>query len=145
MRWHLRVILLFPTLLLTLVSLGCGGSAGGTTIVPVSGRVLMDNKPLEHASVQFTPESKTAGEAGPLAVGTTDAEGRFTLKTVIKGKDVEGAVPGKHHVQISVVRSADPKAKTVHVPPKYNRNSKLEFTVPEGGTQAADFLNLKSK
>jgi hypothetical protein len=146
MRWHLRVTLLFPALLLSLVSLGCG-ETGASSLVPVSGRVMMDNKPLAHATVQFSPVGKPGGEIGPFALGTTDAEGRYTLKTVIKGKDFEGAAPGKHHVQISLVeRNAAAKGKNGNqVPTKYNRDSKLEFAVPEAGTQAADFLNLKSK
>ena len=141
-----RVTLLLPALLLSLLLLGCGDTAG-TPLVPVSGRVMMDNKPLAHATVQFTPESKPGGEIGPLAFGTTDAEGRYTLKTVIKGKDFEGAVPGKHHVQISVVdRTVGARAKNGNqVPPRYNRDSKVDFTVSAEGTQEANFLDLKSK
>ena len=97
--------------------------------------------------MQFTPVSKPGGEIGPLALGTTDAEGRYTLKTVIKGKDFAGAVPGKHHVEISLVnRSVSVKGKRGNqLPSRYNRDSKLELTVPEGGTQEANFLDLTSK
>jgi hypothetical protein len=139
-----RVTLLLPALLLPLPLLGCGDTAG-TPLVPVSGRVMMDYKPLAHATIRFTPQSKPGGAMGPLAIGTTDAEGRYTLKTVIKGRDFGGAVPGKHHVQISVVdRTVGARARTSNqVPRRYNRDSKLSFSVPAEGTQEANFLDLK--
>ena len=141
-----RVTLLLPALLLPLLLLGCGDTAG-TPLVPVSGRVMMDNKPVAHATVLFTPQSKPGGEMGPLAIGTTDAAGRYTLKTVIKGRDFEGAVPGKHHVQIAGVdRTVGARAKASNqVPRRYNRDSKLNCTIPANGTQEANFLDLKRK
>jgi hypothetical protein len=146
MRWPVRVTPLFPALLLSLVPIGCG-ETGGPHLVPVSGRVLLDNKPLPNATVRFTPVSQPGGEMGPLSFGTTDAEGRYTLKTVVRGKDIEGAVVGKHRIEIAVVnRTVGAQAKNgAHVPSRYNRNSKLEFTVPAEGTQEANFLNLTSR
>ena len=69
-----------------LVASGCGGNT-----VPVSGVVTLDGKPVEGAAVSFTPE-KSDGVGG--SYGKTDAQGRYSLKTVIGDK--AGAAAGKH-------------------------------------------------
>jgi hypothetical protein len=74
---------------LTLLA-GCGDDRPYR--VPVSGRVLIDGKPLKLGFVRFIP----AG-ARPSG-GKLDENGRFTL-SCFDGDD--GAVPGKHQVEIS--------------------------------------------
>jgi hypothetical protein len=142
MCYRRRVQLLLPALVLLLLPLGCGHK--GPDLVPVSGRVMLDNKPLAKATVHFMPAS---GTASPDSYGVTDTEGRFTLKVSNKGNDREGAVVGKHRVQISVVEHnvGSKTANGEQLPYRYNHNSKLEFTVPAGGTTEANFLNLTSK
>lgn len=78
--------LLIAVLLLT----GCGDNRPHR--VPVSGQVLIDGQPLKHGFVRFIP----AG-ARPSG-GKLDEQGRFTL-SCFDGED--GAVPGKHQVEIS--------------------------------------------
>jgi len=79
---------LIGVLFLTLT--GCGD---GFRIVPYSGQVTTaDGKPLEKIFVEFYP---TAG--GPKSIGETDAEGKFSLKTV---EGEEGAVAGDHKVTL---------------------------------------------
>jgi len=68
---------------------GCG-SDGGTA--PVSGTVTLDGKPVKKAGVMFSPV-----EPGPIAMGTTDDEGRFVLAT---GK-LTGATLGEHRITVS--------------------------------------------
>ncbi len=70
---------------------GCG--SGRPKTVPVTGTVTLDAKPVEGASVMFMPEA-----GGKPAVGVTDKDGRFTLKTFEPG---DGALPGKHNVSIT--------------------------------------------
>jgi hypothetical protein len=118
---------------------GCGGGTAG-----VSGVVTLDGQPLEGATVSFTPASGDGGGIGG-SYGKTDAQGRYTLKTV--NGDRAGAAIGKHKVTISQAK-ADPTnpegiAKDI-VPAKYNTKSDLTFDVPSGGTDNADFA-LKSK
>lgn len=67
---------------------GCGDSLN---LVPVSGTVTYNGKPVEGANVTFMPET------GPIGTGTTDASGKYTLTT--EGKP--GAVVGKHGVMIN--------------------------------------------
>jgi hypothetical protein len=74
---------------LVLFVIGCDRS--GLNLAPVTGVVTYQGKPVEKAGVIFMPES------GPFAMGTTDAEGRFTLMTA----NHEGALVGNHRVAIS--------------------------------------------
>jgi len=129
-----------------LLVLSVFGCAQGTKTVPVSGVVTLDSKPLAEANLTFQPatEGKIAG-AGSFAF--TDANGAYSLRTA--DSDQPGAVVGKHRVEIRlVVPSYDgdpakrPPAKTL--PAKYNNQTELQFDVPAGGTDKANF-DLKSK
>ena len=64
-----RVVMLLGV---CLIVVGCGG-AEGPTLVPVSGKVLLDGEPVAGALVQFIPSS------GPLSGGQTNDQGEFTL------------------------------------------------------------------
>ncbi|QEL13667.1 DUF4198 domain-containing protein [Limnoglobus roseus] len=113
---------------------GCGGSAAN-----VSGVVTLDGKPLEGAAVTFAPQGDK--DSVGSSYGKTDAQGRYTLKTVVGDKP--GAAVGKHKVSISLTQSADPKnpesAAREVVPAKYNVKTELSCDVPSGGTDKADF------
>src|SRR5262245_17715200 len=111
-------------------------------VVPVSGMVRYNGKPLDGARVTF---SNTA--AGISANGLTDAQGKFTLTTFEPG---DGAAPG--HYQITVTKAVEtghPTAKTAPpifrsggaprprwlIPPKYGNlaTSNLAADVADGG------------
>ena len=126
---------------------GCGN----TRYVPVSGVVTLDGKPYRNAVVKFEPmASKDYPNPGRGSTGSTDENGRFTLKT-FEGQ--AGAVIGKHRVRISTRYSEklhgyevwDPakneavKAATDPIPPGWNYESKQEFDVSSGGTDQAKF------
>jgi hypothetical protein len=53
---------------------GCGQKSD-IRLAPADGVVTYQGRPLADATVMFAPEK------GPLAIGTTDLEGRFTLAT----------------------------------------------------------------
>lgn len=114
----------------------------GTGVAPVSGKVMLDGKPLANAVVIFSPD-REAGASGPGSQGKTDANGNFSLRLMTK--DQAGAVVGKHKVTISLMEgedsesSAKPKTRTELLAPMYNSHSKLTFDVPSGGTTAANF------
>ncbi len=112
---------------------GCGSSGPAL----VSGVVTLDGKPVEGASVSFTPAS---GDGLGGSYGKTDAQGRYTLRTV--ATDKPGAAAGTHKVTISLSKS-DAKspdgAVTDLIPAKYNSKSDLTFDVPATGTDKADF------
>jgi len=128
-----------------LFTLGCGGS---DKVVPVSGTVKLNGQPLANAHVSFQPTaSGNNPKAGVGSYGNTDASGNYSLKTA--DTDQAGAVIGTHRVEINLkveTDDRDPKTRPLpkQLPPKYNRNSELEFKVPAGGTSAANF-DLMSK
>ena len=123
--------------------LGCGSKSD---LVPVSGRVMMDNQPLAKANVQFSPmdqANKTVSSA------TTDEDGYFKLSASLpNGNTAEGAVVGKYTVRISLFDHTSEEGKPAHgqqVPAKYNSKSELTFDVPAGGTKEANFNLTKKK
>jgi hypothetical protein len=131
---------------LALLATGCGDS-DPYSYARVSGRVKLNNQPLANATVSFQPISAGTATPGPGSSGITDNEGRYTLEVV--GKNIRGAVVGKHKVRIDLPRapedpSDDRPKKNKHLPAKYSgKNTTLEFDVPAGGSDAANF-DLKS-
>lgn len=121
---------------------GCGRQE--FRLVAVGGTVTLDGKALEGARVSFEP--MRVGEAivvGPGSYGLTDRDGRFQLATA---EEQAGAVPGPHRVRISTfLAELDPTRENMKVvrpevvPPHYLADGALTFSVPESGTDAADF------
>lgn len=122
---------------------GCGRSG----VVPVSGTVTLDGKPLAHATVVFELQSDDKNP-GPGSSGTTDANGRYTLHVMTT--NAPGALIGKHKVSITAYEgdvegeSSAPDATTkvnraALVPPEYNVQTKLTFDVPSKGSSNANF------
>jgi hypothetical protein len=104
---------------------GCNRS--GLNLAYVDGVVTYNGKPVEHAGVLFKPE------VGPFAMGTTDAEGKFTLITA----NQPGAIVGEHKVGISktqtmatnVAGARFPQYQVTHVvPAKYSSPATSELT-----------------
>ena len=127
--------------LVAVLAAGCG--SGGPEIAYVSGRVTMDGKPLAHATVVFIPEN------GRPAGARTDEDGNYVLNFT-EGR--RGAIPGKNTIRITTLREAeqDENGKTVlpaspeTIPPKYNTESTLTFTVEPNKRNVANF-DLQSK
>jgi hypothetical protein len=96
-----RCLVLLPCALLTL---GC--SSDPYNVVPVSGTVTFNGKPLAGAHVLFQPVRTGSDiEVGPESVGRTDAQGRFTLTTIEPERD--GAMVGKHRVSVTIPEEED--------------------------------------
>jgi hypothetical protein len=114
--------------LFAVVALLMGGcDRSGLNLAPVSGVVTYNGAPVEKAGVIFMPES------GPPAMGTTDAEGEFTLRTANR----PGALVGNHRVSISKTETTAtqipgerlPRYGTkYHLPEKYASPSTSELT-----------------
>ena len=125
--------------------LGC--SAAGPDVVPVSGTVTLNGKPLANATVAFAPIAKP-GEviAGDGSAGKTDAAGEYTLTT---SRGVPGAQVGRHRVRITVLaeqvgtsderRSRGGRPVKNTVPARYNGDTELTFEVIAGRPNKADF------
>jgi hypothetical protein len=123
--------------------LGCGTQA---KVVPVSGQVTLDGRPLPHALVTFQPVAHDKNpNPGPGSTGRTDAEGRYTLRVV--GRPESGALTGNHRVSIvayegevpGTTDDANPALPRQILPERYNATTELSIRVPANGTDAADF------
>ncbi len=78
---------------------GCGPKRAATK--PVTGTVVYRGQPLDGANVLFSRGSRNIAE-GEVAMGKTDAQGRFTLTTHFgSATDSKGAPEGKYEVTIS--------------------------------------------
>jgi hypothetical protein len=79
---------------------GAGCSGNGPALVPVSGQVTLDGKPLVGKTLKFVPEPGTPGQG---AGATTNASGEYTLLAVRPGsiRDERGAPPGAYRVVVT--------------------------------------------
>jgi hypothetical protein len=138
-------------LLVVLASTGCGKTKPATA--PVTGRVLLDGKPVAAAAVMFEPV-----DGGVPARGSTGADGSFTLSTFARD---DGALVGRHRVSVSKFVTEgvaanefgleaapgqpglQPKAA---LPARYAdaKTSGLEATVEAGGTKVEFALESKN-
>jgi len=129
---------------------GCGD---GPSLVPVSGIVTLDGKPLEGATLSFVP---VAGN--PISTGGSDVTGpNGNFKMTYQGRT--GLAPGKYKILISKTEEVIPKGKDIS--PIFAKASvekqlmgltketiptqkfEKEVEVPDGG--ASDFaLDFKS-
>jgi hypothetical protein len=107
-------------------------------VVPVSGRITRDGKPLADAVVTFQPlaNQKTGRPVATGSVGRTDAQGRFTLRLIDPNRS--GALVGDHVVTIGMGESTDGANSVEELPPMWRDGSK-RFKVPERGTSEANF------
>ena len=80
------------------LTLGCGDS--GPNLVSVSGIVTINEKPLEGAFVQFSPDP--SNKEGQPAEDKTGPAGNY--KAMTKGRS--GVVPGKYKVVVTKIPTA---------------------------------------
>jgi hypothetical protein len=111
--------------LLLLWSLASGCGDGRPKRVPVSGRVLIDGKPLEVGFLQVLVKGNhpASGKLGP--------GGRFTLTTFDEN---DGCAPGTHPVAVIAGQSLNEKEFKWFAPQKYADSKtsglKMEVTGP---------------
>ncbi len=128
---------------------GLTGCGGGPKYAAVSGRVTLNNQPLEGVSVDFQPVAGAKdGDPGPGSTGKTDKDGRYTLRSQLDPSRA-GAVVGRHQVRVWAPEGAQDadadgsrkgkKGGRPVIPGRYHVNSELTFDVPPGGTDNADF------
>jgi len=143
----MSTILRCTALAVALPGSGCSSGSTAYQTAPITGVVTLDGQPLEGAHVTFmpAPELRSTSESGPESMGDTDAQGRYTLRTVFGDT---GASLGKNRVMISTRKiELDPmnpdKSKETakeRVPGRYfTDQAPLTFEVPKGGSQEANF------
>ncbi|MFM7317304.1 MAG: hypothetical protein ACKO5E_10185 [bacterium] len=135
---------------------GCKKEAppGPPKLVPVSGKVTHEGKPLAGAVVVFNP----SGTEGNLSIGETDANGEFKLSHM----NFPGCSAGQYKVGVSLKLNSKgktvslseqsalaPSAETMRavevIPDQYSSLGKTTLTAivkPEGGTFS---FNLEGK
>ena len=140
--------------LLVLVASGCNsGSADG--LVPVTGTVTLDDKPLANAVLTFIPSGETLGQGG---VARTDAAGKFEA-TSFDLKD-KGLVQGNYRVVITkpvnpdgtdFVAAPDTDMMTATykqlLPPIYSDQTQTKLTaeIPAAGKELEFKLSSKAR
>jgi len=118
--------------LLGLLVLACG-CASQSDVQPVSGTVKFDGQPLAGVSVRFTPVD---GQQRTTSRGTTDDTGNFTLRYT---SQINGALVGKHVVQVDFDRGEGLPRPPFKIPVKYNRQSELSAEVTANGENTFSF------
>jgi len=93
------------------IGAGCSGKPPDNRPkrVPFSGKVTLDGKPVEGATVVLAPESGS----GPAASGMTNAEGLVAFTTFESG---DGAVPGTYAVTVTKTSFPDGAPLTAEDP-----------------------------
>jgi hypothetical protein len=94
-------------------------------IVPVSGRITIDGKPLAHGQIIVLPEGRRA------AAATIESDGHFTLSCFEPG---DGAPLGQHIATITAVESMGEHANRWHAPKKYANRATGVWVNIEGPT-----------
>jgi hypothetical protein len=102
------LILLSLFFAVSLALTGCGD--GHPARVPVSGRVLIDGQPLTSGTIRFIPTGHRASQ------GTIDSSGHFTLSCYSEN---DGAVLGKHNIEVGASERVKPTLIRWHAPKKY--------------------------
>lgn len=132
-----RLGLAFLTATLASLAAGCGTKE--TPRYPVTGKVLFEGKPAEHAMVVFHP----VGASGPDTVKPTAKVGPDgTFKLPAQHAD-DGAPAGEYKVSVELwlagVRAEDPPSN--RLPAKYSKpeTSGLTATVSAGPNELATF------
>ena len=120
--WRKRVAFVCASLAVALVA-GCGD--GRPERVPVSGKVLIDGKPLETGNIRVHASANRA------ASGKIESDGRFTLSTYEFG---DGVVPGNHMVTVTGAKILNAQTMRWVAPKKFADASTsgltLEVTEP---------------
>jgi hypothetical protein len=110
-----------------LVAGGCGRPSHLPELGDVSGTVTLDGRPIARATVSFEPGQ------GRTSLGTTDAQGRYTLEFA---GGYKGAVLGQHTVRIGTGQGSLPDAHgkfvAESVPAAYNMHSTFAADVKPG-------------
>ncbi|VTR97998.1 hypothetical protein [Tuwongella immobilis] len=115
---HGRIGLFAVMTMVLLTASGCGDS--GPKVVPVSGTVTIDGKPLAYGHIQVLP-SGWRPASSPI-----DSNGRFSLTTT---DPKDGCILGTHPVVVLASESINPTTTKWHAPKKYTDTKTSNLTV----------------
>jgi hypothetical protein len=104
--------------------------------VPVSGRVLMDGKPLEYGTVLVYPKGQR------MACGTLGPGGKFTLTTF---DDDDGCMLGKHPVAVNAAKGISTNETQWFAPKKYADTATSGLEIDITGPKDDIIINLNAE
>jgi hypothetical protein len=117
---------------------GCSSKPDHPPTFPVTGTVMMKNRPVEGARVIFVPTT----EGVEAASGITDADGKFQMTTYESG---DGAQAGSFRVKVAKYDTSKGAVVAEDAKPiSYEEEQKLQFAPDEKPTpQAKNILPKK--
>ena len=128
---------------------GCGDPNAVGKTVDVKGKVAQGGAPLAGAMVTFVPDETGGNTSKFRPMGTTDADGIYTLTTGTTTGSHKGAPAGKYKVTVAagmppVVKDSPPPAP-IAIDPMYGDPAKtnLSVEVVDSPPAGAYDLNLK--
>jgi len=133
LRRHRAFSHLLPLVALGALAATTGCGDGRPARVPVSGRVLIDGKPLTHGYVRFAPADSRA------STGQLDANGRFALTCFDPG---DGAVIGLHKVSVMAQEPIGQETIKWHAPKMYADPELSKLTQEITGPTDSIVINL---
>jgi hypothetical protein len=101
-----------------------GCSDGRPQRVPVSGRVLIDGRPLKVGIIQVVPRGNRS------ATGALDGDGRFSLTTF---EENDGCVPGRHRLAVIAKKDLSSTSIRWFAPKKYRSPATSGLTIEVNG------------
>jgi hypothetical protein len=124
MRLYARFPFQLMMLLIGFISIaGCGSHSD---LVPVSGQITIDGKPLASAQITVFPDGHR------VSLGKTDNEGRFTLTCYKLG---DGAPVGQHIATVTAVQTINDRANRWLAPKKYADKATGVWVTIDGPTK----------
>jgi PKD repeat protein len=123
-------------LVLHATHVGCGKPA--PKFGEVSGKVVVNGKPMSRLYVQFLPDPDQGNDVAANASGETDEQGNYTLRYVYQGSEGNGAVVGWNRIIVEDTRLASvpqgAKLPPLVIPASYSNVARtpLSFEVKPG-------------
>jgi len=110
-RWSAETCARICFVLAVFIS-GCSGSVKGgadlSKLVPMTGTVKLDGKPVVGATVTFVPKMSSGPGTGFAAAGITDDSGKYELAVDSgDGKTKKGVIPGGYNIIVSKFTKMD--------------------------------------
>ncbi|QDV49839.1 DUF4198 domain-containing protein [Gimesia fumaroli] len=125
---------IYAGIVVLMMLVGCGQEQPTYDLVAVTGKVLLDGKPVENIRVEFD------SPVGARAFGMTDKDGAYQLETPEYG---EGAPAGDYLVR---VRRSKQTAPSLVIPLAYDDNGVERVTVSNDQGALNEYVfDLKSK
>jgi len=117
---------------------GCGSEDDAVTLVPVSGTVTLNGKPMAEATITFMPDA--SNKATTPGADATGPEGNYKLMY----KNRSGVAPGKYKVVITPAAPKPAEVSGAFVNDPYMAKLAVDSARSNGGAKK-EALNVKGE